>query len=78
MDVWIFNLPLTKAPVYSYKKLAVDLKPGSQVLIADGSIVLEVVSTDPKQGTVRARCLNSATLGCASCWDLYQGGLDAM
>ena len=42
-----------------------DLRPGSQVLIADGSIVLEVVSTDPKQGTVRAKCLNSATLGCA-------------
>ena len=49
----------------SYKKLPVDLKPGSQVLIADGSIVLEVISTDPKKGTVRAKCLNSATLGCA-------------
>lgn len=49
----------------SYQKLAVDVQPGSQILIADGSIVLEVLSTDPKAGTVRARCLNNATLGCA-------------
>ena len=34
-----------------------------QILCADGSIVLEVVSTDPKAGTVRARCMNNATLG---------------
>ncbi len=49
--------------VCSYKKLAVDLKPGSQILCADGSIVMEVVSTDPAGGTVRARCLNTAMLG---------------
>lgn len=49
--------------VSSYKKLAVDVKPGSQILCADGSIVLEVVSTDPAAGTVRARCLNTAVLG---------------
>mmetsp|Transcript_44046 Transcript_44046/g.132045 ORF Transcript_44046/g.132045 Transcript_44046/m.132045 type:complete len:509 (-) Transcript_44046:301-1827(-) len=47
----------------SYKKLAVDVKPGSQILCADGSIVLEVVSTDPAAGTVRAKCLNTAVLG---------------
>lgn len=47
----------------SYKKLAVDLRPGSQILCADGSIVMEVVSTDPAAGTVRARCLNTAMLG---------------
>ncbi|KAG2438780.1 hypothetical protein HXX76_005322 [Chlamydomonas incerta] len=47
----------------SYKKLAQDVKPGSQILCADGSIVLEVVSTDPAAGTVRARCMNSAMLG---------------
>jgi len=47
----------------SYKKLAIDVKPGSQILIADGSIVLEVISTNPSAGTVRARCINSATLG---------------
>jgi hypothetical protein len=50
----------------SYKKLAVDVKPGSQILCADGSIVLEVISTDPAAGTVRARCLNTAMLGSVS------------
>ena len=47
----------------SYKKLAQDVAPGSQILCADGSIVLEVVSTDVEAGTVQARCLNNATLG---------------
>jgi pyruvate kinase len=49
--------------VCSYKKLAKDLKPGSSILCADGSIVLEVISTDPAAGTVRARCKNTAVLG---------------
>ncbi|PNW75606.1 hypothetical protein CHLRE_12g533550v5 [Chlamydomonas reinhardtii] len=52
-----------KTIAMSYKKLAQDVKPGSQILCADGSIVLEVVSTDPAAGTVRARCMNSAMLG---------------
>lgn len=47
----------------SYKKLAVDVGPGSSILCADGSIVLEVVSTDPAAGTVRCVCKNTATLG---------------
>lgn len=47
----------------SYKKLAQDLKKGSAILVADGAISLEVVSTDPAAGTVRARLLNSAVLG---------------
>jgi pyruvate kinase len=47
----------------SYKKLAVDVGPGSSILCADGSIVLEVVSTDPASGTVRCVCKNTATLG---------------
>lgn len=47
----------------SYKKLAVDVGPGSSILCADGSIVLEVVSTDPANGTVRCMCKNTATLG---------------
>ena len=47
----------------SYKKLPVDMKPGMQILCADGSIVLEVISADAKAGTVRARCMNNATLG---------------
>ncbi|KAF5833151.1 pyruvate kinase [Dunaliella salina] len=47
----------------SYKSLPVDVKPGSQILCADGSIVMECISTDPAAGTVRARCLNTAVLG---------------
>ena len=47
----------------SYKKLAQDVAPGSQILCADGSIVLEVISTDVAAGTVQAKCLNNATLG---------------
>lgn len=47
----------------SYKKLPVDMKPGMQILCADGSIVLEVISADPNSGTVRARCMNNAVLG---------------
>jgi hypothetical protein len=47
----------------SYPKLAQDVKPGSSILCADGSIVLEVISCNPKEGTVRARCKNTAMLG---------------
>lgn len=47
----------------SYKKLPVDVQPGSQILCADGSIVLEVLKCNPDQGTVRCRCTNNATLG---------------
>lgn len=34
-----------------------------QILCADGSIVLEVVETDPSKGVVTARCQNNAKLG---------------
>jgi len=47
----------------SYKKLAHDVKPGSQVLIADGSIVLSVLQCLPAEGLVKCKCLNSAMLG---------------
>lgn len=47
----------------SYKKLAQDVRPGSVILVADGSISLEVVSTNPAAGTVVAKCLNTAKLG---------------
>jgi pyruvate kinase len=47
----------------SYKRLAQDVHPGSQVLIADGSCVLEVLECYPSFGTVKCRALNSATLG---------------
>ena len=42
---------------------AQDVAPGSTILCADGSISLEVLSTNPAAGTVRVKCLNSATLG---------------
>lgn len=47
----------------SYKKLAVDLKPGNIILCADGTITLTVLSCDPAAGTVRCRCENTAMLG---------------
>jgi len=47
----------------SYKKLAQDVFPGNQILIADGSLVLVVVSCDKANGTVKARCTNTATIG---------------
>ena len=47
----------------SYKKLPVDLKPGNQILCADGTITLSVLSCDPSAGTVRCRCENTAILG---------------
>lgn len=46
----------------SYKKLAVDLKPGNVILCADGTITLTVLSCDPDAGTVKCRCENTAVL----------------
>ncbi|CAK8577325.1 unnamed protein product [Lathyrus sativus] len=47
----------------SYKKLAHDVKPGSVILCADGTISFTVLSCDKEQGLVRCRCENSAVLG---------------
>lgn len=47
----------------SYKKLAVDLKPGSVILCADGTITLTVLHCDKEQGLVRCRCENTFKLG---------------
>ncbi|XP_058730613.1 pyruvate kinase, cytosolic isozyme [Vicia villosa] len=47
----------------SYKKLAQDVKPGSVVLCADGTISFKVLSCDIKAGLVKCRCENSAVLG---------------
>lgn len=47
----------------SYKKIAEDLKPGLQILCADGSLVLEVIECVPAEKYVRARAVNTATLG---------------
>ena len=52
-----------KTIAVSYPSLAKDVKPGSQILCADGSITLTVLSCDVKAGTVKVRCENSAKLG---------------
>lgn len=65
-NCWCTLVPVAATLAFnscSYKKLAHDVKPGSSILCADGSIVLEVISTDPAAGTVRARCKNTAMLG---------------
>ncbi|KAK2449136.1 Pyruvate kinase family protein [Trifolium repens] len=47
----------------TYKKLAEDVKPGSVILCADGTISFTVLSCDKAAGLVRCRCENSAMLG---------------
>jgi len=47
----------------SYARLAEHVAPGSQILIADGSLALVVLRCDVVAGTVRARCTNTATIG---------------
>jgi pyruvate kinase len=52
----------------SYKKIVVDLNPGSTVLCADGTITLTVLSCNTAQDLVRCRCDNSALL-----WEIIHG-----
>ena len=47
----------------SYEKLATSVKPGQQILIADGSLVLLVLSTDEAAGEVLCRVENNASIG---------------
>ncbi|KAJ0623792.1 putative pyruvate kinase [Helianthus annuus] len=47
----------------SYKKLAYDVKPGSVILCADGTISFTVLACDTENGLVRCRCENTAVLG---------------
>lgn len=47
----------------SYEKLATCVKAGQQILVADGSLVLMVLSTDVAAGEVLCRVENSATIG---------------
>jgi pyruvate kinase len=49
----------------SYPKIAEDLKPGNQILCADGSLVLSVDECLPKEKCVRCTAVNTATIGCA-------------
>jgi pyruvate kinase len=47
----------------SYSALATSVEPGQDVLVADGSVVLKVLSCDPSAGEVACRIMNSATIG---------------
>ena len=50
----------------SYAKIAEDLKPGSQILCADGSLVLRVEECKPEERCVRCIAVNTASIGHAS------------
>lgn len=47
----------------SYPHLARDVKPGGRILMADGAVLLEVVSISQEKGEVHCVCLNDAKLG---------------
>jgi pyruvate kinase len=47
----------------SYPKLAESMAPGQQILVADGSLVLSVLSTDIPNGEVTCRIENNASIG---------------
>jgi len=47
----------------SYKKLAQSVKPGQSILVADGSLVLTVVSCDETTGEVVTNIENNCSLG---------------
>lgn len=49
----------------SYPNITKDLKPGSQILCADGSLVLTVIEAVPEKKGCRCRCVNTAAIGCA-------------
>jgi pyruvate kinase len=47
----------------SYASIATSVTPGQQILVADGSLVLTVLTTDPAAKEVSCRVENSATFG---------------
>ena len=47
----------------SYEKLATSVNPGQSILVADGSVVLTVISCDVDRGEVIARIENNASIG---------------
>ena len=47
----------------SYESLATSVTPGQQILVADGSLVLTVLSTDVAAGEVTCRIENNAAIG---------------
>merc|ERR1719313_3153845 len=47
----------------TYKQLPTSVKPGNQILMADGSVVLEVKQCNPDEGSVDCIVLNNAKIG---------------
>lgn len=47
----------------SYAALAKSVKPGNQILVADGSLVLTVLNTNEVLGEVSCRIENNASIG---------------
>lgn len=47
----------------SYAKLATSVKPGQQILVADGSLVLTVLSCDEAANEISCRIENNASIG---------------
>jgi len=47
----------------SYQKLAESVKPGQQILVADGSLVLTVLSCDEAAGECLCRIENNTSIG---------------
>ena len=47
----------------SYSSLAKSVTAGQQILVADGSLVLTVLSTDPAAGEVACRIENNCSIG---------------
>ena len=47
----------------TYGKLPTSVKPGNQILIADGTLVLEVESCEPEIGEVTCKVLNTTAVG---------------
>jgi pyruvate kinase len=47
----------------SYEALACTVKPGQQILVADGSLVLTVLATDVAAGEVSCRIENTCSVG---------------
>ena len=50
----------------SYERLAQDVRPGTQILCADGSLVLTVEECFPNESYVKCRAVNTATIGSAA------------
>merc|ERR1712003_235355 len=47
----------------SYGELATSVKPGQSILVADGSLVLEVISCDTEKKEVACKIMNNAAIG---------------